>query len=347
MELDLRKCSKVIQEHIVQRVRDYPKCANEGPGEAEDPVTQITIGYQFDQSGWLALVFDTRAGATPDGEWNSFIEQNAREFDEWYEAFHDLGENGSPSRITLPDGSRRTLRKDTSVEQFAECLGTMIRDVLISARDKGDLAALPLAPQCTIVVEEQDGYYGWSNRETAGPGSDSDYLAQLEGDVSSKSTGGQTAHWIQVLERIASGKEAESDWSFLAPDHAIQRLRELGDPAVVPLLKFVRKWAGRPEFDGDRPKRNVTELPMQTPTIGALMMVRESGYRTRETELLLRDIVRRSVKANVGRRLWGIVPMWGARCLFGLFEGYPEPEQNDRTNELMNRNEFTKKGLIG
>jgi hypothetical protein len=230
------------------------------------------------------------------------------------------------------------------MEQMAGHLGAMIRDVLIRARDNGDLAELPLATPCTLVVEEHDGYYGWSDQKAEGAQTDSDYLAQLDGDAASKPVDGQIAHWIGVLERIASGKESESDWSFLAPRHAIGRLEELGDASNIALLKFVRKWAGKPEWDGDRPKRIIPEMPMQTPTIDALMKVHESDCHAHEAELLLREIVRRSVKANAGRRLWGIMPMWAARCLFHLFEGYPEPKQNDRTNELLNRDEFTRKG---
>jgi len=347
MQLDLRRYSTKTGKHIAQRVRDYPTYFNEGPGKDEDPITQITIGYQFDQAGWLALVFDTRPGASPDGEWNSFIEQNATDFDDWYKAFNALVENGTSIELTLPDGSRRILGPESREEEVAECLGAMIRDVLVSARDNGDLATLPLAARCILVVEEHDGYYSWSDQEAEGSETKSGYVAQLEGDVFSKPADAQISHWISVLDRIASGNEPESDWSFLAPGHAIQRLRELGDRSVVPLLKFVRKWAGKSEFDGDRPKRNITELPMQTPTIGVLMMLRELGCCTHEAELLLRDIVRRSVKANGDRKLWGIMPMWAARCLFQLFEGYPEPKQNDRTNELLNRDEFTKKGRIG
>lgn len=85
---------------------------------------------------------------------------------------------------------------------------------------------------------------------------------------------------------------------------------------------------------------------MQGPTIDALMKVHESDCGAREAELLLRDVVRRSVKANASRRLWGIMQLWAARCLFRLFEGYPEPKQNESTNELLNRDEFTAKRRV-
>jgi hypothetical protein len=172
--------------------------------------------------------------------------------------------------------------------------------------------------------------------------SEETYLAQLDGEASSKTKDEQVQHWLQVLDRVASGKESESEWSFLAPDHAIERLETLGDMAIIPLLKFVRKWAGKPEFDADRPKRKINELPMQTPVIAALMLVCGSDQSTSEAESLLRAIVRRSVAVNSGRKLWGSIPVWAARCLSQLFPDYPEPKQDERTNELLNRDDYTK-----
>ncbi len=335
MHLDLRKSARAIQKHIASRVRDYPKCLNEGPGDDGAEIAQITIGFQFDQAGWLALVFDTRPGASPDGEWNSYIEPNAIGFEEWREAF-----NSSGLSITEPSGTKKRHSDGATEEEFAECIGSAIRDCLLSARDTGVLTKLPLADNCVLVVEEHDGYFGWSDAESEDE-SDREYLARLDGNSSSLPVEDQVSHWLRVLDRIASGKESESGWSFLAPDHAIERLEALGDIAVSPMLKFVRKWSTKPEFEGDRPKRKIQELPMQTPTIDVLMNVHQMQSCVPEAERLLREIVRRSVGANESRRLWGIMPVWAARCLHRHFTGYPEPRQDDRTNRLLNNCEFT------
>jgi hypothetical protein len=342
--LDLRRSAKRIEQYLAERVRDYPEYVNEGPGRDEDPITQITLGYQFDQAGWIVLVFDTRPGAEIDGEWNSYIDENLLDVDDWYQAFEALWDDDVASiELTLLDGSRTTLGQDCSMDDLAGTFGEMLRDVLVGARDGGLLTPLPLADGCVLVVEHQEGHYGWSDPEGEGAKSERAYLAGLEGDVSSKPVDGQISHWIHVLDRIASGKESEAGWGFLAPDHALRRLRELGQVSAVPLLRFVRRWAGKPEWEGDRPGRQITELPMQTPTIDALMMLCEVGWRSHEVELLLCEIVRKSVKANAERKLWGIMPVWAARCLSCLFDGYPEPQQNSKTNALMNRDEFTRK----
>lgn len=342
MKLDLRKSSKTLRKHLAQRVRDYPLYINEGPGKDEAPISQITVVYEFDQSGWVAIVFDTRPQAKPDGEWNSYIEPNLIDFPDWIRAIEDLEENGAAIRVTLPDGTKASYDSDSSMEDLAQCFGQTIRDVLIGAQEDGLFASLPLASDCILIVEEQNGHYGWSDQDEAGPTSEQAYLTHLAGHVSSKAADARIAHWVNVLERIAAGKEADSEWSYLASDLAIERLQELGKTAVVPALKFVRKWASKPEFDADRPKRKINELPMQTPTTDVLMLVCESEYGTPEVEALLHDILRRSVAANRGRKLWGILPVWAARCLWQLFDAYPEPNQHDSTNELLNREKYTK-----
>ena len=342
MHLDLRKSARVLRKHIAERVRDYPLYFNEGPGKDEASIKQITVGYQFDQSGWFAMVFDTRRQAAIDGQWNSFIEPNAVDLPEWHKAYCVLGTNRASLDLTLLDGTKKSLG-DANEEEFALCIGMALRDVLIDAREKGSFEELPLASDCFLVVEEQGGYYGWSDREDTAKESDRDYLTQLEGNVFSKPVDGQIAHWIEVLERIASGKETDSEWSFLAPEHAIQHLFEHGDRAIIPALKFVRKWANKPEFDGDRPKRNLRELPMQAPTIHVLIRIQNVSGCASEVEPLLHDILRRSVQVNTDRKLWGIIPVWAARCLFHLFEGYPEPKLHGSTNELVNRDEFSRK----
>ena len=245
-------------------------------------------------------MFDTRAGAEPDGEWNSFIELNSLEFENWFLAVEDLDEKGSALKATLPDGSRKILGKNADPEEIAELFGGMIRDVLIEFQRKGGFASLPLAAGYSLVVEEHDGRFGWTDRDDAGPDTEEAYVAKLEGNASAKSVSNKIAHWIDVLDRIARGKEPESAWSFLAPEHAIKRLQELGDRAVVPMLKFVQKWSDKPEWAGDPPSRRIVESPMHTPAIEVLMCVQKSGRRSREIELLLQEIMRRSIKTLHG-----------------------------------------------
>ncbi len=164
MKVNLQEDFEAIFKHVQQRVGDFPVYVNAGPGEDDDPISKITLGYQFDQAGWVALVFDTRPNAEPDGTWQSYIEDNAIEFDHWYEAFNDLMENSSPIELTHVDGKQQTVA-DTDEESLAKILGEMLRDVLIKARENGEFSKLPLAERCIMGVEEHDGYYGWPDYE--------------------------------------------------------------------------------------------------------------------------------------------------------------------------------------
>src|SRR5687767_6127143 len=113
MKVDLRKDYKAVSKHLHQRVRDYPKHINLGPGEDEDPISNITLGYQFDQAGWVALVFDTRPKAGQDGEdgeWQAYIQETAQDFHHWFEVIDPFmeasidGADCEPLTIILQDG---------------------------------------------------------------------------------------------------------------------------------------------------------------------------------------------------------------------------------------------------
>jgi hypothetical protein len=342
MQLDLQQDAQRITSHLRKRVRDYPLYINEGPGKDEDPITQITAGFQFDQAGWLAVVFDTRLAAEVDGEWNSYIELNAIEFDHWQQALEEITERGGTVQVTLPSGAKKKLGQRTDTEAFAKCLGDVIRRVLSDFRRGGGFKPLPLAKNVALVVEEHDGNFGWTDRKVVEKDSWSELESSLDRSVPRQSQAAQVDYWIAVLQRLALGKQPELEWKDLVIRHVIERLRPFGVPAIVPLLTFVRSWATKPEWAGDRPERNFGELPMHEPTISALMRVHDSRCRTPEVESLLQEIMRRSLKVNASRRLWGIIPAWTARCLHKLFKGYPEPQIHSSTNELLNRDDYKK-----
>ena len=169
MKIDLRKDYKAISKHVAQRVRDYDKYVNIGPGEDEDPVSQITLGYQFDQAGWVALVFDTRPNAGregEDGEWQKYINETAQDFHHWFEAIDPLLQayvdevECEPLVIILHTGTKVTVESYDD-EEIAKHIGEMLWQVLVDARESGLFARLPLAKQCLMGVSEHDGNYGW------------------------------------------------------------------------------------------------------------------------------------------------------------------------------------------
>jgi len=166
MKLDLREDFKDIYSYLVDRVRTYDPSKNHGPGPGNSPISQIEIGYQYDQAGWVALVFDTRPDAKPDGEWNSYIEQNIFDRPHWQEAFESL--ETEPLEIVLPEGSTREISDDTDEVECAAIFGELLKKVLLKARDDGVLKSLPRIKDCHMGVEEQDGHYGWPNFDDRG-----------------------------------------------------------------------------------------------------------------------------------------------------------------------------------
>lgn len=170
MSLDFRAEFKTVYSYIEKRVADFDPSANSGPGEADEPIQQIDLGYQFDQAGWIAIVFDTRPDAESDGQWQLHIEDNMLELNHWCEAFDTLIENEVPITVTLRDGSVETLNPDMEMEDLAELFGVVLKDALLEARNAGVFATLPLAATCVMGIEEHEGNYGWPEYENRDEG---------------------------------------------------------------------------------------------------------------------------------------------------------------------------------
>lgn len=160
MKIDLKADAKVIEEHLKERIAEYPVYINNGPGEDEDPIALITFGFSVDQAGWIALVFDTREDAEPDGEWNDFIEETWLEFPNWSDAIDTLFDKEEPIEIVLPNGKTK---KNVGGEELVKQVGEMLKHMLINARKNKLFQDLPLAERSCMVVEEQLGDYGWPN----------------------------------------------------------------------------------------------------------------------------------------------------------------------------------------
>lgn len=158
MRIDLKADSKTVYEYVKQRVADYPVYVNNGPGEDDDPISQITLGFQVSQAGWVALVFDTRPNGAPDGQWQSYIEENWVEFPHWLDAVDALFDSGESIDLVLPNGKKRKLGED---DDLAEPVGQILKDILIQARKDKCFKDLPLAKKCSMGVEDHDGAYGW------------------------------------------------------------------------------------------------------------------------------------------------------------------------------------------
>jgi hypothetical protein len=162
MKLDLRRDCTDFYAYLADRVRGYDPATNDGPG-GPGVVRVVQVGFEYSQSGWVAVVFDTRPDAEPDGEWNSHIEGNTFERPEWVA----VGEANLDGPVTLvrPDGTETELPEGT---ELAEPLGQMLTEVLLRARADGLFSGLPKAEACKLAVEHHEGAYGWPDDEARG-----------------------------------------------------------------------------------------------------------------------------------------------------------------------------------
>lgn len=162
MKLDLRRDFDDIYTYLVDRVRRFDPAKNDGPGDP-GPVKMIEVGFEYSQAGWVAVVFDTRPNAGPDGEWNAHIAGNELERPHWLE----IGEANQEEPVALIglDGIETILPECT---ELADPLGEMIKAVLLKARADGVFAGLPKAHGCELGVEHSEGAYGWPEYEARG-----------------------------------------------------------------------------------------------------------------------------------------------------------------------------------
>jgi hypothetical protein len=129
-------------------------------------VSRIHFGYQCEQAGWAALVFDTRPDAEPDGHWTFWIKENRVERPLWLEAFETL--TRKPVVFWLAEGFTRKVPARTGLEECVTLLGDLLKEVLLKAREDGAFRSLPLAERCELSVENLEGAYGWPLHEDRG-----------------------------------------------------------------------------------------------------------------------------------------------------------------------------------
>ena len=116
------------------------------------------LGYQVSQAGWVAIVFDTRPDGSPDGHWQSYIEENWLEFPQWLEAVDALWDDGEPIELTLTNGKTKKLVED---DDLAAYVGETLKGILLQARKERCFKDLPLAKKNSMGIEDHDGAYGW------------------------------------------------------------------------------------------------------------------------------------------------------------------------------------------
>ncbi|HYE21669.1 MAG TPA: hypothetical protein VEA69_24700 [Tepidisphaeraceae bacterium] len=168
MTIDLPTARQTIADYFRRRVDAQARRLN------SSSVQRIDVGFTLGQAGWVIVVFDTRANAAMDGEWTRELDDESAvlRIDQWRDAFLAL-EDGEPIEVIRPNGERWRMAAslddldDESQSELAAMIGDMLKSLILSFREEGVFAALPLAEECDFGIEEFDAgesMYAWSMR---------------------------------------------------------------------------------------------------------------------------------------------------------------------------------------
>lgn len=159
-KVNLKTDQRTIQRHIKKRVKQYCKSPNPGLGDANDPITMITLTFDIEYEGYVDFDFDTRPDAAQEIRWEEHTEE-CLEFIHWNEGMQRFSCDGLPLKMTLHGGSKIALPPDTDTDVYETHIGEMLRDTLLEARDAGEFAKLPLADNCLMWVGGTHATYSW------------------------------------------------------------------------------------------------------------------------------------------------------------------------------------------
>ena len=158
MDLDLQQDAADVYEYVVSRASAYMPTGDRGPG-GDGPVKMVYAGYNFDQSGWFALIFDRRTHAGHDGEWTLYLDGNMLDRPGWVTARERNEE--LPIQVRGEDGQVRELPPGS---HFGQLLGRMLVGVLQRAERDGMFVRLPRADGFRLGLEEFNGSLGWDSQ---------------------------------------------------------------------------------------------------------------------------------------------------------------------------------------
>ena len=162
LTIDFRNDVPDFLDYVRCRVADFIRTAAAG-----ERVSRIDFGFEFGQGNWVALAFDTRPDAEPDGAWSSGIDEDGfvLERPAW-PVWHELPKRARVSVVDL-SGTKTDVVDDPDT-LICGIIGDVLKHVLLMAREQGLFAPLPKADRCELGVESLEGFYGWPAYEARG-----------------------------------------------------------------------------------------------------------------------------------------------------------------------------------
>jgi hypothetical protein len=162
LDLDLQKDAADVYAYVVSRASAYTSNGDRGPGGG-GPVKMVYAGYEFDQAGWFALVFDRRPDAGHDGEWTLYLDGNMLDRSGWMAARQR--NEALPIQVRGEDG---LVREVPAGSEFGPLIGQVLVGVLQRAERDGVFARLLLADGFRLGLEEFNGSLGWDSQTAYG-----------------------------------------------------------------------------------------------------------------------------------------------------------------------------------
>lgn len=161
MKLDLRPDLKALRDFICEKISVYDEYENIGPGDDDDPIRLVTVGFHVEQNAFVCVVFDTRSDADVDGEWTMFQEEDNMVYvPEWEDAFDYLCDEGAVS-VSLANGKKKKLDTRDDNDSVAKFFGEQILELVLQMQSANEFDSLPLAKNAFLSIEEYGGRWGW------------------------------------------------------------------------------------------------------------------------------------------------------------------------------------------
>ena len=155
--LDLSNEAKTIEKYFSERIECFDSANNDGPG-AGQTVTEITVGYQYDQAGWVAMIFDTRDVPEFDGEWTCHLaDSNVQQREAWLKAV--VANIRGPIVVVDENGVERCF--DCEDADLGLSIGDMLVSVVQRLLQTRKFESLPTRIGCRIYVMEIHHDFFW------------------------------------------------------------------------------------------------------------------------------------------------------------------------------------------
>jgi hypothetical protein len=170
MDLDLRKDAVEFRKELMKKVDAYS--ARAAKSKNVPPVSAVEIGYEFAQTGWILVHFDTRPKHDRDGQWTIFKDKDLFRRPNWLkvvnalDGFDEESEKDLKGKVRLENilGKEKDGAKLTE-ETFSKALGEMLKRVLLECKGDGVFDKLPKTPACQLDIEEFNGTWAWPEFE--------------------------------------------------------------------------------------------------------------------------------------------------------------------------------------